>query len=155
MNEPESPIMAKILIRFNFETEIYVRYRSEEIAPWGDNWILKRNYFHDVESWLWSWVTVMTRSCSGVATPRTTPKLKIRRGEKIHRKGPLLDVKKTTVEEIVHQQKSRFLGNVIWLKVINPINLIRKSGDSMLMMLIKMRTRRSWWGVRRWWWFSS
>lgn len=33
MNEPESPIMAKILIRFNFETEIYVRYRSEEIAP--------------------------------------------------------------------------------------------------------------------------
>ena len=33
MKEPESPIMAKILIRFNFETEIYVRYRSEEIAP--------------------------------------------------------------------------------------------------------------------------
>ena len=33
MNEPESPTMAKILIRFNFETEIYVRYRSEEIAP--------------------------------------------------------------------------------------------------------------------------
>ena len=36
MNEPESPIMAKILIRFNFETEIYVRYRSEEIAPMVD-----------------------------------------------------------------------------------------------------------------------
>ena len=35
MNEPESPIMAKILIRFNFETEIYVRYRSEEIAPYN------------------------------------------------------------------------------------------------------------------------
>ena len=37
MNEPESPIMAKILIRFNFETEIYVRYRSEEIAPGVQN----------------------------------------------------------------------------------------------------------------------